>query len=141
LLVEVILPSDMESGPDTVARALAQIYDLGIKPDWWKLEPLEDEAAWRNIEAVVTARDPLCRGVVLLGLSAPQEELLAAFQVAARVAVVKGFAVGRTIFYDVARSWLAGKIDDDQAVVALAERFRVLADAWRAARSAVERAA
>jgi len=141
LLVEVIPPSGMANDATTVSRALEQIYDLGVRPDWWKLEALDDAVAWRNIAAVIEARDPLCRGVVLLGLSAPQEELLAAFKVVAPIPVVKGFAVGRTIFNDVARRWLAGEIGDSEAVGALAQRFQVLVDAWRAARAAVERAA
>ena len=63
-----------------------------MRPDWWKLEPAADAAAWREIEAAVNENDPLCRGVVLLGLSAPEAELLAAFEVAAPFAIVKGFA-------------------------------------------------
>ena len=39
-----------------------------------------------------------CRGVLLLGLDAPQAELEASFALAARQPVCKGFAIGRTIF-------------------------------------------
>jgi 5-dehydro-2-deoxygluconokinase len=70
---------------------------------------------------------------VLLGLSAPEETLVASFQVAARMPVVKGFAVGRTIFADTAERWLRGDIDDEAAIAELARRFGVLVDAWAAA--------
>ena len=66
--------------------------------------------AWANIEAVIAKHDPWCRGVVLLGLEAPQAELEAAFAATANAPIVKGFAVGRTIFADAAEKWLAGKI-------------------------------
>jgi 5-dehydro-2-deoxygluconokinase len=79
--------------------------------------------------------------VVLLGLSAPEAELLASFEVVAPFPIVKGFAVGRTIFYDVAREWLANRIDDETAVAALAAKFKVLVDAWRRLRGSVEKAA
>jgi 5-dehydro-2-deoxygluconokinase len=79
--------------------------------------------------------------VVLLGQSQPMETLLAAFRASAGVAVVKGFAVGRTLFEDAARAWLAGRIDDAAAVVLLADKFSALVDGWRAARAAVGRAA
>ena len=36
---------------------------------------------------------------------------------------MRGFAVGRTIFADAARAWLAGEIDDAAAVDDMAERF------------------
>lgn len=141
LLMEVIAPKGMAVDGHTIARALQRLYDLGIKPDWWKLEPSDDPRAWRNIEAVILKNDPLCRGVVLLGLSAPQEELLASFKAAAPVQTVKGFAVGRTIFNDVARGWFAGELDDEAAIASLAERLTVLVEAWRTARNSVEAAA
>jgi len=141
LLVEVILPKGMDSDAHTVARAIRRLYAIGVRPDWWKLEPVADPAAWREIEIAVNENDPLCRGVVLLGLSAPEAELLASFEVAARFPIIKGFAVGRTIFYDVAREWLSGLIDDEAAVAALADKFRALVDAWRRLRAAGEKAA
>ena len=141
LLVEIIVPADMPSDAATVARALARIYDLGVKPDWWKLEPMSDPTAWRNIAEVIGSQDPFCRGVVLLGLSQPMESLIAAFDATASVPVVKGFAVGRTIFNDAARAWLAGGIDDAEAVRQLAGRFSQLVQAWRRAKAAVEQAA
>ncbi|HYE46629.1 MAG TPA: 5-dehydro-2-deoxygluconokinase [Caulobacter sp.] len=141
LLLEVITPKGMPVDSGTIADCLQRFYALGIKPDWWKLEPSDDVAAWRNIEAVITANDPWCRGVVLLGLSAPMEDLLASFKVAAGAPIIKGFAVGRTIFYDVARDWLAGRMGDSAAVAAMAARLDALARAWRLARGAGEQAA
>ena len=52
------------------------------------------------------------RGIVVLGLDAPAKELEESFAVAASFDLVKGFAVGRTIFAEVARRWLSGAIDD-----------------------------
>jgi len=132
-LLEIIASKHGAVGSDTVARVIDHVYALGVYPDWWKLEPTEDAAAWQATEAAILRHDPRCRGIVLLGLSAPQEELLAGIAAAAPFRMVKGFAVGRTIFHDVATRWLSGAIDDEAAVAALAENLRVLADAWRAA--------
>ena len=136
LLLEVIAPSGMPVDSTTAARSLSQIYALGIRPDWWKLEPVADAEAWRQIQAVIQANDPHCRGVVLLGLSAPQEELLASFATAAPFKAVKGFAVGRTIFHETAKAWFAGQIDDQAAIGELAAKLRYLVEAWREARGA-----
>jgi 5-dehydro-2-deoxygluconokinase len=136
LLVEIIASRAGEVGDGTTAQVMQRFYDIGIKPDWWKLEPSDSEHAWRNIEAVIQRNDPLCRGVVLLGLSAPEVELVASFQVAARFPMVKGFAVGRTIFADVAERWLLGEIDDEAAISDLARRFGNLVEAWDLARAA-----
>ena len=69
-------PSTARSTRDTIARVIDHVYDMGVYPDWWKLEPSDDAAAWAQIEATIARRDPHCRGVVLLGLAAPQDELL-----------------------------------------------------------------
>ncbi len=44
LLVEIIAGKHGPLQDDTVARHPAALYDLGIKPDWWKLEPQRDES-------------------------------------------------------------------------------------------------
>ena len=136
LLLEIIASKHGPVGPDTVARVITHFYDLGVYPDWWKLEPTCDPAAWAACEAAILRHDPRCRGIVLLGLSAPQDEVLAGISAAAPFPLVKGFAVGRTIFQDVAARWLKSEIDDEGAVAQLTENLRVLADAWRSARCA-----
>lgn len=133
LLIEIIAGRHGKLDETTIARALEELYALGIKPDWWKLEPQASADAWARIEQVIARNDPLCRGVVLLGLEAPQDELESAFAATANAPMVKGFAVGRTIFADAARQWLAGKMSDEEAVADMASRFGSLTEAWLAA--------
>ncbi|RFC66818.1 MULTISPECIES: bifunctional 5-dehydro-2-deoxygluconokinase/5-dehydro-2-deoxyphosphogluconate aldolase [Mesorhizobium] len=134
LLVEIIAGKNGPLEKDTVSRAMQELYELGIKPDWWKLEPQASPDAWKRIEATITANDPYCRGVVLLGLEAPIDELREAFEATTASPVVKGFAVGRSIFADAAEAWLAGTITDTQAIDDMAERFSTLCDLWLATR-------
>lgn len=135
LLVEIIAGKNGPLSDDTIARALTELYDRGIKPDWWKLEPQASATAWENIDRVIAARDPYCRGVVLLGLEAPEDELVAAFEAAALSKTVKGFAVGRTIFASAAEKWLAGEVNDEAAIADMAERFGGLVAAWERVRA------
>ncbi|TYR34049.1 5-dehydro-2-deoxygluconokinase [Mesorhizobium microcysteis] len=134
LLVEIISSRHGALGDDTLAKALGELYALGIRPDWWKLEPQASPAAWDAIGKVIGDNDPHCRGVVMLGLEAPAEQLEAAFRAAAGAPVVKGFAVGRTLFGDAAANWLAGDIDDEAAISDMAGRFDALCRSWLAAR-------
>lgn len=134
-LLEVISSKHGSIGPKTVAQCIERMYDLGIYPDWWKLEPADDKETWDNIEKVIRENDPLCRGIVLLGLSAPEEELLNSFKVASQCSLVKGFAVGRTIFNEAARKWLAGEINDDEAVAILERNFNTLINGWNSVRN------
>ena len=130
LLVEIIAGKNGALADDTVARAIAEIYALGIKPDWWKLEPQSSRAAWAAIDQVIRDNDPWCRGVVLLGLDAPRDALEEAFAAAQAAPMVKGFAVGRTIFADAARAWFASRMSDEEAINDMATRFAALTNAW-----------
>ncbi|MDU0340196.1 bifunctional 5-dehydro-2-deoxygluconokinase/5-dehydro-2-deoxyphosphogluconate aldolase [Bosea rubneri] len=131
LLVEIICSKNGPVGDDTMASVMRRLYEIGIKPDWWKLEGQPSTAAWAAVDAAIAENDPYCRGVVLLGLDAPAAELEAAFRLAKGASTVKGFAVGRTIFGDAARGWLAGKLDDEAATAMMAERFGQLVGAWQ----------
>jgi len=134
-LLEVI-PSKVGPVDDgTSASIIDRIYGLGIYPDWWKLGPFKTEAAWRNACAAIEKGDPHTRGVVVLGLDAPANELAASFELAARQPLVKGFAVGRTIFGDAARTWMVGDLADAAAVAQMTERFARLSEVWDRARA------
>ncbi|CAM0999422.1 5-dehydro-2-deoxygluconokinase [Rhodanobacter sp. Root179] len=136
LLLEVIASRHGPVDQYTAARAIQCLYDRGMKPDWWKLEPAADGATWGHIERAIRRNDPLCHGVLLLGLQAPSEVLADSFRSAAASPIVKGFAVGRTIFADAAARWLSGSFDDEAAIADLCARFAVLVEAWREARAA-----
>lgn len=131
ILIEIIASKAGPLDDATVARALTELYDAGLKPDWWKLEPQASVQAWQAIDTVIATRDPYCRGVVLLGLEAPIETLREGFAAAKTAKSVKGFAVGRTIFADAARRWLGGEIDDETAIADMAEKFGTLVDIWQ----------
>ncbi|AZO80732.1 MULTISPECIES: 5-dehydro-2-deoxygluconokinase [unclassified Bosea (in: a-proteobacteria)] len=131
LLVEIICSKNGPVDDDTTASVMRRLYAIGIKPDWWKLEGQPSAAAWAAVDATIAANDPYCRGVVLLGLDAPLPELETAFRLAQTAKTVKGFAVGRSIFGEAARGWLAGTLDDEAATAMMAERFGRLVDAWQ----------
>jgi 5-dehydro-2-deoxygluconokinase len=136
LLIEIIASKHGDIHDDTVASVIARLYEIGIKPDWWKLEGQATETAWANIGAAIDGGDPLCRGVMLLGLDAPEEDLASAFRIARASPHVKGFAVGRTIFVEPALAWFAERISDAEATEAMAEAFARLCALWQNARQA-----
>ena len=135
LLVEIIASKNGPMDNYTIARAMKELYALGIKPDWWKLEPQNSPQAWDEISKVIDMHDPLCRGIVLLGLEAPADELAKGFKAVAGQKYVKGFAVGRTIFNEAASEWLRGAISDEAAVAMMAEKFGNLVNIWNGTRN------
>ncbi len=131
-----IIPSKVAPVNDaTSSDVIQRFYDIGIFPDWWKLEPFATDAAWAAVCATISRNDPYVRGIVVLGLDAGEAELQTSLALAARHVLVKGFAVGRTIFADAARGWLAGKLTDDQAVTSMATKYQRLCSIWDAARA------
>ncbi|TDL75961.1 5-dehydro-2-deoxygluconokinase [Palleronia sediminis] len=138
MLLEVIPSKVGAVGDDTTARVIERFYDAGIHPDWWKLEPFATEAAWAAACDAIERHDPHTRGIVVLGLDAPEAALAESFALAARFPLVKGFAVGRTIFGQVARDWFAGRIDDGAAIDTMAANYARLCDIWTQARKGRE---
>ena len=136
MLLEIIPSKVGPVGVDTNAKLINRIYDLGIYPDWWKLEPLQSAEAWRATCAAIQARDSHVQGIVVLGLGQGEEELASAFRLAAAEPLVKGFAVGRTIFAKAAADWMAGGLDDQAAIAMMADNFARLCAVWDAARAA-----
>src|SRR6202161_2350042 len=131
LLVEIIASKNGPVDDRTLALVIERLYEIGVKPDWWKLEGQANKSAWDNVARAIETDDPLCRGVLLLGLEAPEKDLAQAFALAHNCRVVKGFAVGRTIFAEPAVEWFAGRIDDREAVDRMAAAFARLGDLWR----------
>ena len=138
-LLEVI-PSKL--GPvheDTTAALIERFYEIGVFPDWWKLQPMDGEAAWRKTGAAIRRHDENVRGILVLGLGASEEVLAKGLASAAREPLVKGFAVGRTIFGAAARAWMAGETTDAAAVAEMADGYRRLCRLWDDARDLARR--
>ncbi|VAW21210.1 5-keto-2-deoxygluconokinase / uncharacterized domain [hydrothermal vent metagenome] len=136
-LLEVIPSKVADCDGKTSGAIIQRFYEIGIYPDWWKLEPMTSEKAWANTCDIIQKHDPYCRGVVVLGLDASQNALAECFSAAARHELVKGFAVGRTIFGNVAKSWLAEEISDRDAIMDMATRYRTLCNIWDKARQEI----
>ena len=132
-LLEIIPSKIGKVNDETTAQVMRRFYAAGIFPDWWKLEPTNSQSAWQNITQLIKQNDPHIQGIVILGLEASEEVLAHSFSVAAQQPFVRGFAVGRTIFAESAKSWMSGKIEDSQAIREMSQKFKRLCDLWDAA--------
>jgi len=133
-LLEVIPSKAGTAGDDSTAKVIQRFYDANVYPDWWKLEPMLTDEAWRLTIDAIERNDSNTRGIVVLDPGESESKLTASFQLAAQYPLVKGFAVGRTIFADVAREWMLDKIDDDVAVAAISDNYQRLCSIWDSAK-------
>ncbi len=122
--------ADKPADPGQIHALMKRMYDLGVMPDWWKLEPVASPDFWSKAGDIVRAHDPPLQGIIVLGKQMPDDELIKVFGIARGEPLVCGFAIGRTIFSDAARRWFAGEIDDAGASEMMSIIYRRLIDAW-----------
>lgn len=138
LLLELISPQHHEGDDSVYLKLVQRFYNLGVMPDWWKLPQMQRES-WLALEKIITERDPYCHGALVLGLGSSVEELSRAFEGAAATSIVKGFAVGRTIFMEPSIEWLNGVIDDGTLIQRIKNNYEHLKEVWKSARGNVAR--
>jgi 5-dehydro-2-deoxygluconokinase len=132
-LLEIIPPSGCPVDV-AVPSAVTRLYETGLKPDWWKLPPSASRETWHAIGDAIRAHDPQARGVLVLGSAMHESELKAAFTAAADEEMVRGFAIGRTIFWPAAEQWFADALSDADAIARIVESCRRVVAAWRSLR-------
>ncbi len=130
LLLEVQAPSGTNYDDNSIVGLLERFYEIGVRPDWWKVPPNKEPGVWRRIGDVVREHDPYCAGVLVLGQALEEGDLAEYFAAAASEQRCNGFAIGRSIYGNVARRWLSGEIDDEELMSSVAERYERMVDLW-----------
>jgi 5-dehydro-2-deoxygluconokinase len=135
LLIEIIPDPYGVRNDETVSEAVRCLYSRGIRPDWWKLEPIRSKKAWENIEKAVASGDTYCRGILILGSTAQADQLREAFEASKSCHWVRGFAVGRMIVGGVIEQWLLGRLNNEAACAAISANFEAVIGWWQTSRS------
>lgn len=118
------LEFELRQRPELMARGIAALQDAGVEVDVWKLEGIDDPA---DAAAVVAqARSGAGReGVVctVLGAGAGAERVERWLRIAAATEGFCGFAIGRSIWREPLKRWLAGDLPREQAVEQIAQEY------------------
>ncbi len=131
LLLEVQATPGTTYGGESVARLIGRFYEIGVRPEWWKIPPDPDPAVWARIGDVVRRHDPYCAGLLVLGQAMEEGRLAESFAAAAYEPLCRGFAIGRSIYGEPGRRWLAGETDDEELVSSVAERYGRMNALWQ----------
>ena len=131
LLLEIQAPQSMRYDEYSAAELLGRFYEIGVRPEWWKLPPNHDPRVWGRIGDVVREHDPYCAGLLVLGQALEEGKLAESFAAAASEPLCNGFAIGRSIYGEAARRWLAGKIGDEDLIASVAERYERMIWLWQ----------
>ncbi len=115
---------DAELRPELMRQAIEAIQNHGIEVDVWKIEGV-DEQSDAAILAEQARSGPGREGVtcVLLGRGASTEKVERWLQEAAPVDGFIGFAIGRSIWWDALKGFLANELDRESAASQIAANY------------------
>ncbi len=129
LMIELIIPKDFPETVSSLGEAISEVYQAGISPFWWKITALDTEKEWQTMTATLDKYDPDV-GVIILGKNAPIEQFKTWFSVARSTPHTCGFAIGRSIFWEVWEQFAEGKINKPEVSEMIAERYQQVIDIW-----------
>ncbi len=130
---------DRELRPDLVVATIAALQQGGVEPDIWKIEGLDEAAACERVVAQAQAGDRDDVKCIVLGRGADEQQVIDWVKIGAAVEGFDGFAVGRTLWEEALRKYLAGRFSREEAVYEISSRYRDVIDAYRHAEPASSR--
>jgi myo-inositol catabolism protein IolC len=125
--------------PDLVVATIAALQRGGVEPDIWKIEGLDTAEACEQVVAQAQAEDRDDVKCIVLGRGADEAQVIEWVKTGAAVDGFDGFAVGRTLWEEALRKYLAGQASRDEAVYEISARYRDVINAYRRAEPAIER--
>src|SRR5919199_903297 len=115
---------DAELRPELMRRAIEDIQHFGIEVDIWKIEGV-DERSDAEMLAEQTRKGEGRENVacVLLGRGASDDKVEHWLKQAAPVEGFVGFAIGRSIWWDALKGFLAGDLERSAAAEQIADKY------------------
>jgi myo-inositol catabolism protein IolC len=124
---------DEELRPDLMLRVIAELQAAGVETDVWKIEGVDHPADCARMVAQARAGGRDGVGCVVLGRGADDAQVDAWLRAGAAVPGYLGFAIGRSIWFDPLKRWLAGAHDRAAAARAIADAYRRFVGVYDAA--------
>lgn len=114
---------DAELRPELMRRVIAEVQDVGIEVDVWKIEGVDERADCEML--VAQARSGGRDGVVcvVLGRGADDAKVDHWLAQAAPVEGFVGFAIGRSVWWDPLKAYVDGKIERAAGARTIAQNY------------------
>jgi myo-inositol catabolism protein IolC len=115
---------DAELRPELMRRAIEDCQNFGVEVDIWKIEGVDEQSdAAMLAEQARTGEGREGVTCVLLGRGASTEKVEEWLRAASPVQGFIGFAIGRSIWWDALKSFLADELDREAAAAQIADNY------------------
>jgi len=114
---------DAEIRPALAVKVVEEMRERGADPDIWKIEGLETTKDCEKVAAAIQAGDRANVIAVVLGRGASDEKVKEWLRAGSSVQGYKGFAIGRSIFWNALKDFHEGEKSKEEAVDEIAESY------------------
>ena len=126
---------DSEIRPGLAVKVVEEMREKGADPDIWKIEGLEKTEDCKKVASAIRdgGREEVI--AVVLGRGADDQKVNEWLKAGSSVEGYKGFAIGRSIFWDSLKGWFTEEITREQAVDQISEKYRSFISVYKEAQS------
>ncbi len=114
---------DSEIRPKLAVRVVKEMREKGADPDIWKIEGLDTVEDCENVAAAIKSGDRENVMAVVLGRGASDEKVNEWLRAGSSVDGYRGFAIGRSIFWNALKGFHEGEKTREEAVNEIAESY------------------
>ena len=114
---------DSEIRPKLAVKVVEEMREKGADPDIWKIEGLDTPEDCEKVAHAIRTGDREDVIAVVLGRGASDEKVNEWLRAGSSVEGYKGFAIGRSIFWDALKSFHEGEKSREEAVEEIAQSY------------------
>jgi myo-inositol catabolism protein IolC len=124
---------DKEIRPGLMVESIRELQGAGIEPDIWKIEGIDTREDCERISQQVRSGGRDRVACVVLGRGANEEAVIHWLRTGATVPGYIGFAIGRTIWWDAVKAYIAGDTDRAASAKQIADNYLRMIDVYSSA--------
>ena len=114
---------DSEIRPKLAVKVVEEMRERGADPDIWKIEGLDTSEDCEKVAHAIRTGDREDVIAVVLGRGASDEKVNEWLRAGSSVEGYKGFAIGRSIFWDALKGFHEGEKSREEAVEEIAQSY------------------
>ena len=124
---------DSEVRPGLAVKVVEEMRERGADPDIWKIEGLDKKEDCEKVSSAIRDGDREDVIAVVLGRGANNEKVNEWLSAGANVEGYKGFAIGRSIFWESLKNWVSEDLSREEAVDEISESYRNFISVYKGA--------